>query len=41
MDHYAGIDVSLETHRAFAPWTSAGKLVFKRRLASEPEALIG
>ena len=40
MDHYAGIDVSLECSSVAVVDTS-GKIVREMKFASEPEALIG
>ena len=40
MDHYAGIDVSLE-YSSVCVVDTTGKLVRETKVASEPEALIG
>ena len=40
MDHYAGIDVSLECSTVCVVGTS-GKIVREAKVASEPEALVG
>ena len=40
MDHYAGIDVSLECSSVCVV-DANGKIVREAKLASEPEALIG
>ena len=40
MDHYAGIDVSLE-YSSVCVVDGAGKIVREGKVASEPEALIG
>jgi hypothetical protein len=40
MDHYAGIDVSLEAS-SICMVDGAGKIVREAKLASEPSALIG
>jgi transposase len=40
MDHYAGIDVSLE-HSSVCVVDASGKIVREAKVASEPEALIG
>ena len=40
MDHYAGIDVSLE-QSSVCVVDAAGRIVREAKVASEPEALIG
>ena len=40
MDHYAGIDVSLESSSVCVV-NASGKIVREAKVASEPEALIG
>lgn len=40
MDHYAGIDVSLE-YSSVCVVDATGKIVREAKVASEPEALIG
>src|SRR5215216_6433360 len=40
MDHYAGIDVSLECSSVCVV-DASGKMIRERKVASEPEALIG
>jgi transposase len=40
MEHYAGIDVSLECSRVCVV-NASGKIVREAKVASEPEALIG
>jgi predicted NBD/HSP70 family sugar kinase len=40
MEHYAGIDVSLE-YSAVCVVDQSGKIVREAKVASEPEALIG